>query len=459
MPKTPRHVQERWAFIAEKLKPVARLDWPVYPCLWAPWTRPSYINCPQTGPMPRSSLLPIYAQPELGAYGYVEKPWFAPHVRLEALLKALDERGLGQALERRSAPAASDVQLAAFHSKAYVEQVTARCTEGRGSLDTAHPRVVDDVRRLLRATAAQQAPTLISVAAAFEDSLAPAMTFEGYLGYLSKEGLLAVDGDGQTLSVTPRGRAWLRGETPWFGGPTLARASVETAARHVAGATIDAMTRILAGEFQQAFIPIAGFHHAHREEARMYCLYNDPALAIMTALQHGVGRVAYVDIDIHHGDGVHHGFAANPRVCLVDLHEAPRTLFPFTPESPDPAATEPTPWVHQIAESDAARVFNVGLAPETDDATYRALWRRAEAFIEASEPDVIVMVSGVDGLGADPMSHQALTPDAIAYVTRRVRAVAERHARGRLLVLGGGGYAIDSLCSGWCAVVEALVDA
>ena len=112
------------------------------------------------------------------------------------------------------------------------------------------------------------------------------------------------------------------------------RAHVERAATHVVGAVMDATRRILAGEIATAFVPIAGFHHAHAEEARLYCLYNDPVVALSWLLTQLDGNLAYIDIDIHQGDGVYEAFADEPRVHVVDLHEDPSTLFPHSPEAP-----------------------------------------------------------------------------------------------------------------------------
>ncbi len=318
----------------------------------------------------------LYADPELGAYGYDEKPWFLPHVRLEAFLAELERNGLSSRITRASAPPATDEELRLFHTEAHVDLVRARCATNEGALDH---------------------------------------------------------------------------------GPTFARAHVERAARFVVGAVLDATRKIIAGEAKSAFVPIAGFHHAYRDAARLYCLYNDPAIAIAYALEHLEGHVAYVDIDIHQGDGVYLGYEAEPRVWIADLHEDPRTLFPFTPEAPGEG---PMPGRRSERGSGAAlgTKLNIPLAPYTSDEAYLALSEEADAHVRAAKPQLVIFECGVDGLEADPLSNQRLSVAAIAEVTRRVRAIADEYASGRLLVLGGGGYELGGVAKGWTAALAALLD-
>jgi acetoin utilization protein AcuC len=240
-------------------------------------------------------------------------------------------------------------------------------------------------------------------------------------------------------------------------GPTFARASVERAATHVVGSVVDATRRILAGELKRAFVPIAGFHHAFRDEARSYCLYNDAAIAVKLARESGVATVGYVDVDVHQGDGVYRVFASDPGVVIADLHEDWTTLFPNTPEKP---SEKPMPGGREdVGDGDARGTkLNIPLAPGTTDADFRAAWAEAEAFLDAKKPAFIVYVSGADGLDGDPMAHCKLSVDTLRFATQRVIALAERHAGGRLLVLGGGGYEMTNMVNGWCAVVETLLE-
>jgi acetoin utilization protein AcuC len=239
-------------------------------------------------------------------------------------------------------------------------------------------------------------------------------------------------------------------------GPTFARRSVEVAATHVVGAVMDAARKLLAGEIRRAFVPIAGFHHAFPDTARSYCLYNDPAIALTFLLQEGVAPVAYVDVDVHHGDGVYAAFASNPAVLIADIHEDGRTLWPHSPEAPGtgPVSGERS----STGEGDARGTkLNVPLPAGAGDDDFRRAWDEVEAFIDHARPAFIVFESGADGLAGDPLAHLRLSPDALRHAAARLGALADRHAGGRLLVLGGGGYDKTNLARGWCAVVESLL--
>ena len=239
-------------------------------------------------------------------------------------------------------------------------------------------------------------------------------------------------------------------------GPTFARRTVEIAATHVVGAVMDATEKILAGELSRAFVPIAGFHHAHASEARMYCLYNDAAIAITSLLGRGLLPIGYVDVDVHHGDGVYEAFAADPRVRIADLHEDGHTLWPHSPEAPGQESVSGERTATGIGEAVGTKL-NLPLAAGATDEDFERAWEEGEAFLEAQKPAFLVFVAGVDGLAGDPLAHLRLTPASLARATTRLRGIADRHAGGRLLVLGGGGYEKASLGPGWCAVVEALL--
>ncbi len=101
--------------------------------------------------------------------------------------------------------------------------------------------------------------------------------------------------------------------------------------------------------------------------------------------------------------------------------------------------------------------LNIDLPPHQDDAAYLERFGELEAFIDSGRPEFVVFEAGLDAMDADPMAHQCLTVDGIRAVTRRVQALADRHAEGRLLVLGGGGYDMDNCAVGWAAVVEELL--
>jgi acetoin utilization protein AcuC len=402
----------------------------------------------------------IYADDELGAYGYHEKPWYLPGARLTALLDNLSAEGLDSALEFVSAPPATDSDLLLFHSEDHIASVRERCAANEGSLDGAHPRIVQDARRFLCCihdlSKGDTGALLEPVREALSGQMVSGMNFEKYLGYLQSEGFCETEEQAQTIRLSKKGASFIEEAEPHLAGPTFAREHVEKASTWIAGAVLDATRRILAGEFKKAFIPIAGYHHAHPNEARLYCIYNDPALAIQQALACCQGNIAYVDIDIHQGDGVYQAFSDHGRVYIADLHEDWSTLFPFTPDKPG-TGEFPGRRTDRGQGEGLGTVCNIPLDPNTTDTEYINAWNEAESFLRASQPRFVVFESGVDGLEQDPLSNQRLTTAAIAEATRRVAAIADEFADGRLLVLGGGGYQGDGVAKGWTAVVRALL--
>lgn len=230
-----------------------------------------------------------------------------------------------------------------------------------------------------------------------------------------------------------------QGDTPAFTG-------VFEAACTVVGTVLDAVQRIVAGDTARAFVPIAGLHHARRDGAAGFCVFNDCGVAIETLRAvHGIRRVAYVDIDAHHGDGVFYAFEDDPDLIFADLHEDGRFLYPGTGAA---AETGRGPA--------AGTKLNLPLPPDAGDEAFLAAWERAEAHIEAGKPEFILFQCGADSLAGDPITHLRYTEAAHRHAAERLRALADRHCDGRLLALGGGGYNRDNLARAWTAVVAAL---
>ena len=231
------------------------------------------------------------------------------------------------------------------------------------------------------------------------------------------------------------------GDTPAFPG-------VYEAAATVVGSTLDAVAHSVSGAAPRAFVPIAGLHHARREMAAGFCVFNDIGCAIETLRAvHGVRRVAYVDIDAHHGDGVYYAFADDPEVFIADLHEEGRYLYPGTGDAGETG-------------SGAARgtKLNIPMPPGADDAAFLRVWPQVEEFVRAGRPEIILLQAGADSIGGDPLTHLQYTPAAHAHATRRLRALADELCGGRIVATGGGGYNRANLAAAWCAVVEALLD-
>jgi acetoin utilization protein AcuC len=231
-------------------------------------------------------------------------------------------------------------------------------------------------------------------------------------------------------------------------GDTPARAGIAEAATAVAGATLYAVNAVMQGAAPRAFVPIAGLHHAGRDHAAGFCVFNDCGIALEVLRQrYGLSRIAYVDIDAHHGDGMFYAFEADPEVCIVDAHEDGRVLFPGTGHA-------------QETGKGAAQgtKLNLVLPPGAGDAEFLAAWEQGEALLEAARPEFILLQCGADSIAGDPITHLQLTPQAHAEVAARLSRLAARHCEGRMIALGGGGYNRDNLAKGWTAVVAALVE-
>jgi acetoin utilization protein AcuC len=231
-------------------------------------------------------------------------------------------------------------------------------------------------------------------------------------------------------------------------GDTPAHRGIYESACFVVGSVLDAVARLQHGGCRRAFVPIAGLHHARRDAAAGFCVFNDCGIAIETLRQvHGVRRVAYVDIDAHHGDGVFYSFEADPDLLFVDLHEDGRFLYPGTG-----AVTE--------TGSGAARgtKLNIPMPPDAGDALFFKVWEQVEAFIDAGCPDFILLQCGADSIAGDPITHLRYTPAAHRHAAARLCRLADKHCQGRLLALGGGGYNRGNLAAAWTAVVAALLE-
>jgi len=230
------------------------------------------------------------------------------------------------------------------------------------------------------------------------------------------------------------------GDTPAFKG-------VYEAAATVVGTTLAALDAVMTGACRQAFVPIAGLHHATRSEAAGFCVFNDCGIAIETLRrEYGIRRVAYVDIDAHHGDGVFYAFEDDPDVCIVDLHEDGRYLYPGTGAADECGRG-----------AAAGTKLNIPLPPNADDSVFFGRWAAAETFLARAQPEYILFQCGADSLAGDPITHLQCSSAAHRHAAERLKALAEQLCDGRLLALGGGGYNRDNLAAAWTAVAAALL--
>jgi acetoin utilization protein AcuC len=231
------------------------------------------------------------------------------------------------------------------------------------------------------------------------------------------------------ISASPGARDLAHGlgteDNPTFAG-------MHQASAHIVGATIEAARRVWQGTSLHAANITGGLHHAMPAAASGFCVYNDPAIAIRWLLDQGASRVAYVDIDVHHGDGVQAAFYDDPRVLTISLHETPRTLFPGTGEAAESGG--------RGAEGMSV---NVALPPGTGDGGWlRAFHAVVPPLVTEFAPDVLVSQHGCDSHRDDPLAHLMLSVDGQRAAHLAVHDLAHEVCAGRWVATGGGGYAV-----------------
>ncbi|WP_455217306.1 acetoin utilization protein AcuC [Kaarinaea lacus] len=245
----------------------------------------------------------------------------------------------------------------------------------------------------------------------------------------------------QVKKQSIRGEGYLDlGDTPAFKG-------VFEAASTVVGTTLAAAENILTGECKRAFVPIAGLHHARRERAAGFCVFNDCGVLIeYLRQQHEVVRVAYVDIDAHHGDGVFYGFEDDARLLFADMHEDGRYLYPGTGAANETGTGEA-----------AGTKLNIPMAPGADDAAFLSAWECVEEYLVQGRPQFIILQCGADSLAGDPITHLNYSANSHAHAAQRLCQLADQYCAGRFIALGGGGYRLENISAAWCAVVRAML--
>lgn len=230
------------------------------------------------------------------------------------------------------------------------------------------------------------------------------------------------------------------GDTPAFRG-------MYEAAATVAGSSLDAAEQIIRGEMHRAMVPIGGLHHARRDGAAGFCVFNDCGILIehLKAV-HGLECIAYVDIDAHHGDGVFYAFEGDPAVWIADIHEDGRYLYPGTG------------FAHEKGRGKAeGSKLNLPMKPGADDHDFLRVWPEVEAHMERASPEFIILQCGADSIAGDPITHLRLSPGAHAHAAGRLCRIADKYCSGRIIALGGGGYNRANLAAAWCAVLEQLL--
>jgi acetoin utilization protein AcuC len=209
-------------------------------------------------------------------------------------------------------------------------------------------------------------------------------------------------------------------------------ADMHHAAAHVVGASLEAFRQVHSGDSLHSANIAGGLHHAMRDRSSGFCIYNDVAVGIQWLLDQGVQKVAYVDVDVHHGDGVEAIFYDDPRVLTISLHETGQMLFPgtgFPTDSGGPGAE--------------GTAVNVALPPGTADAGWlRAFHAVVPPLVRAFEPEVLVTQHGCDSHADDPLAHLMLSVDGQRASYVALHELAHEVCGGRWVATGGGGYAL-----------------
>ena len=198
----------------------------------------------------------------------------------------------------------------------------------------------------------------------------------------------------------------------------------------VAGGTLAAARAVLEQTHDHAVNVAGGLHHAMPAAASGFCVYNDPAIAIAWLLEQGVEKIAYVDIDAHHGDGVQAAFWDDPRVLTISLHESGRTLFPGTgfPDEIGGAGAEGT-------------AVNVALPAGTGDTSWlRAFHAVVPPLVRAFAPEILVSQHGCDSHALDPLTNLLVSLDGQRTAHAALHGLAHEVCDGRWIATGGGGY-------------------
>ncbi len=230
-----------------------------------------------------------------------------------------------------------------------------------------------------------------------------------------------------------------QGDTPAFKG-------VFEASSYVAGTTLKALDLVMSGEAHNTFNPVGGLHHAWRDRASGFCVFNDAAMAIVRAKErYALKRILYVDIDAHHGDGVFYEFHSDPKVFIADMHEDGRFLFPGTG------------FEHETGSKEGeGRKLNIVMAPGSGPEEFKKGFEKMVRFAEKAEPELILFQCGADGLAGDPITHLKYSPDCHKFATENLRKLSERHCQGKIVAMGGGGYNVENVARAWLEVTRAL---
>jgi acetoin utilization protein AcuC len=240
-----------------------------------------------------------------------------------------------------------------------------------------------------------------------------------------------------------------RGQGFLDGGDTPAVKGGYEAGQTIVGGSLRAVEMIMEQQTRYALVPIGGLHHGHPGRASGFCIFNDVAICIHRLRQkYGVGRIAYIDMDAHHGDGVVYGFYDDPQVLTIDFHEDGRYLFPGTGET--------TEMGRGLA---AGTKVHLPMPPYSSDASFiYAFDELVPELLQRFRPEFIMLVAGVDAHGGDPLSDMNYSRESYLHAVRSLKQAAAEYCDNRLIVWGAGGYNPASCAIRWTEIGATLAD-
>jgi acetoin utilization protein AcuC len=212
--------------------------------------------------------------------------------------------------------------------------------------------------------------------------------------------------------------------------------------RLVTGASLQAASLVDDGKVDIAFNIAGGLHHAMASRASGFCYINDIVIAILSLLRHG-RRVAYIDIDAHHGDGVQEAFYSTDKVLTISIHETGNMLFPGTG------------FENEIGKDNGKGYsVNIPMPPHSDDELLVYAFNEiVPPLVEKFKPDIVVSQLGVDGFHSDPLTHLNYTNNGYCHILKKIKDISPKW-----VALGGGGYDIANVAKAWTLVWATMND-
>ena len=228
------------------------------------------------------------------------------------------------------------------------------------------------------------------------------------------------------------------GDTPVFEG-------VFEAAEVAVGSTLVCVDKVLKGEADHGFNAVGGLHHARPDRSAGFCVFNDIGVAIEFLRKEGLKRALYVDIDVHHGDGVYYPYEGDPQVLIFDVHEDGSFIYPGSGNE------------GEIGEGRAAGTkVNLPLLPGEGDEKIEEIVTRIEEFATEARPDFVILQCGADSMAGDPLGGLAFSHEYHSRVAKALHSVAHEACEGRMIALGGGGYDPENCAKAWTSVVRQM---